>query len=512
MRIPSMRPFVPRPSPGSEVTTPGRHPLSIPAPPPASTPASTPVASTHPASTPLASIPPVSTTTASLRPASIVIPTRGRPAYLEVALASIAPQAAAAGAEVVVVDDAGPSPAVRELTERFGARYEPHPGPRGLNVARNTGVACSRGELVVFVDDDVRVAPGWLAALLAAARERPEVQVFTGPIRPRLEARGGWARYSCGREGPPITALDLGPRDTDGVRYAWGANMAVRRAALERVGPFDVTLRDGGDEQEWQDRLAAVRGRERGWGGRAPNPRAAVADGDRNGSGGALYVAAAALDHRRTGADAGLRALARTAHARGRAARRFDARGGRAPSLLRELTTLAGCVGHVVRYRCPAGLTMVAHSLGRLREAVRERWTATGDPSPEDFLSGESGTVGGLDAVRRRVQDELVDAVEVASGRRGRLARAARGSRRAGGCWRSASSAPSTGRWRVRSGRSWSARATTSSCASARRGRRGSSRISTGCSRRARWGSAARSRGGTGRSRTATGWWWSTTT
>jgi hypothetical protein len=42
-----------------------------------------------------------------------------------------------------------------------------------------------------------------------------------------------------------------------------------------------------------------------------------------------------------------------------------------------------------------------------------------------DFLSGASGTVGGLDAVRRHVADRLVDACEVATGRRLRLARAA---------------------------------------------------------------------------------------
>ncbi|HVR05564.1 MAG TPA: glycosyltransferase family 2 protein, partial [Solirubrobacteraceae bacterium] len=184
--------------------------------------------------------------------ASIVIPTRNRPDYLAVALASIAPQAAAAGAEVVVVDDAGPSPAVRALAERHGARYEPHPRPLGLNVARNTGVARSHGELVAFVDDDVEVHPGWLQALLDAARTHPETQVFTGPIRPRLEGAGAWTRRSCGREGPPITALDLGGDDTTQVRYAWGANMAVRRSALQRVGPFDVRLELAGDEQEWQ--------------------------------------------------------------------------------------------------------------------------------------------------------------------------------------------------------------------------------------------------------------------
>jgi glycosyltransferase involved in cell wall biosynthesis len=38
-------------------------------------------------------------------PATIIIPTRARPDYLTVTLASIAPQALSMGAEVVVVDD-----------------------------------------------------------------------------------------------------------------------------------------------------------------------------------------------------------------------------------------------------------------------------------------------------------------------------------------------------------------------------------------------------------------------
>ena len=160
--------------------------------------------------------------------ASIVIPTRARPSYLAVALGSIAPQASDAGAEVLVIDDAGASPAARALASSFGARYEPHPSPLGLNVARNTGVERSTGALVVFVDDDIRASPGWLDALLRAARENPLVDVFTGPIRPCLE---GPRPRSCGREGPPITSLDLGGEDTF-APYAWGANMAIRRGAL----------------------------------------------------------------------------------------------------------------------------------------------------------------------------------------------------------------------------------------------------------------------------------------
>jgi GT2 family glycosyltransferase len=351
-----------------------------------------------------------------MTPASIVIPTRERLPYLAVALESVALAAQQAGAEVLVVDDAGDSPAARRLAERFGARYEPHPRPLGLNVARNTGVARSTGELVAFLDDDVRARPGWLPALLAAARAHPDVDVFAGQILASLE---GPAPHGCGRERPPITTLELGERDTD-ARFAWGANMAIRRGALERVGPFDVSLEQGGDEQEWQERL------------RAENPASRV-----------LYVAGAVVEHRRSGADARLRALCRGAHARGRAARRFDARRGEAPPLARELLTLAGCLAHVLRRRCPAGLTMAAHSAGRLREGLRERGTAAAPTDgaggtgagaqadgraaqDEDFLSGTSGTVGGLDAVRRQARDEAVEAWQRLSGRRLRLARAAR--------------------------------------------------------------------------------------
>ncbi len=120
-----------------------------------------------------------------------------------------------------------------------------------------------------------------------------------------------------------------------------------------------------------------------------------------------LYVAAAALDHRRCPADARLRPLARAARARGRASRRFDAWRGEAPGLPRELRTLAGCVGHVVRRRCPAGLTAVAHSLGRLEQGTRERRHPPAPREAEDFLSGESGTVGGLGAARREVYDRV---------------------------------------------------------------------------------------------------------
>ena len=77
---------------------------------------------------------------------------------------------------------------------------------------------------------------------------------------------------------------------------------------------------------------------------------------------------------------------------------------------------------------------MVAHSAGRVREALDPApgaapGTAAGPQAGEqtdDFLSGTSGTVGGLDSLRRRAADAALDAEGLLSGRTRRLARAAR--------------------------------------------------------------------------------------
>ncbi len=315
---------------------------------------------------------------------AVAIPTQRRPAYLDVALASVAGQVRAAGAELLVVDD-GPDAQTREVAERHGARYIAHPGARGLNAARNTALRSTDAELVCFLDDDVRVESGWLAALIAAATELPEeVGCLTGPIRARFEDH----RFRvCGREGPPITHLELGPADSDAA-HAWGANMAVRGSAVASVGEFAEHHQLYGDEQEWQARLRAGGGRIR-------------------------YVAAAGVEHRRAGDDARLRALCNAARRRGRAARREDvakagAAAGAIPSLRAELRTLLGCVVHGPRFACMNGPVMAAHSLGRIEEALRPT-PPPATPGVDDFLSGQSGTFGGVDGALRGLADALLD-------------------------------------------------------------------------------------------------------
>jgi GT2 family glycosyltransferase len=269
--------------------------------------------------------------------ASVVIPTRDRPDYLAVALESVLAQEAGGPFEVLVVDDGSGA------VGGHGARVLRAPRS-GVNAARNAGIDAASAELVVFIDDDVRAPAGWLEALIRGAARHPEAEALGGPIQARLE---GPAPRSCGRELPPITTLDLGPSDRE-AELAWSANLAVRRSAFDRVGRFDESMAVGGDEQEWILRLRAAGGR-------------------------LVYVADAALDHRRTGDDARLRSLMRAAYARGRNIRAYDQRRGEAPPLTRELRVLAGCGWHSLRRVCPQGLVMGAHSAGRTAAAVRDR-------------------------------------------------------------------------------------------------------------------------------------------
>ncbi|MEO8690338.1 MAG: glycosyltransferase [Solirubrobacteraceae bacterium] len=307
--------------------------------------------------------------------ASILIPTRRRRDYLAVALASAAPQAAEHGAELIVVEDDPADLETAALAAAHGARYEAHGETRGLNAARNTAIALAESDLLCFLDDDAEAWPGWLGALIAAAASEPDYDAFGGPIRARLE---GTNLHACGREPPPVTTLDLGSDDRD-AEFVWGANLTLRRDALDLAGGFDPGLDLYGDEEDWQRRLKNAGGRIR-------------------------YVAAAGVDHRRTGADARIRGLSRAAYGRGRNSRRYDARKGVAPPVAAELRTLAGCAWHVFRRRCGNGIVLTALTLGRLREALRPKRVPPSTRDP-DYLSGRSGTLGRRGLIAGRLRD-----------------------------------------------------------------------------------------------------------
>lgn len=330
--------------------------------------------------------------------ATVAIPTAGRPGYLDHTLRSVVPQARELDVDVVVVDD-GPSAATRATAERFGVRCVTHPRRRGLNAARNAAIAATDAELICFLDDDVEVGDGWLAALLDAAAADPRIDALGGPIEPWLEGRQDDPVRSAG---PAISALRLDPDVDQDTARLWGANLAVRRAAIERIGGFDPShTMPSGDEEEWLARLRRDGGRIR-------------------------YVAGATVLHRREAADASTRALARAQWYRGRAARRAALRAARAddapgaPGVGTELRNLTANLLGLARHRDASRRWTTAHAAGRVHEALLG-YPPDGPavPGSDDFLAGTSGVVAGKREALLAVHDRWLD-LRLAARRTGR--------------------------------------------------------------------------------------------
>lgn len=198
---------------------------------------------------------------------SVVICTHDRASELSRTLAALAlcPRPEGVSAEIVVVANAC-SDDTEAVAGAAGARVVREPRP-GLSRARNAGIDASRGEAVLWLDDDATPAPGWLAAYADALRRHPRASFFGGPVRP--EFRGPpppWLDLAARRIPTTWSAIDLGPHDRPFRRgeAPFGGNMAIRRTAL--AGRFREDLGrvagsgalGAGEETEYFGRLAAA--------------------------------------------------------------------------------------------------------------------------------------------------------------------------------------------------------------------------------------------------------------
>jgi GT2 family glycosyltransferase len=281
---------------------------------------------------------------------SVVIPTGERGRYLALVIEDLLAQDAPPDSyDVIVVDDTEDG-SNRRLVEGFAAgaavplRYARRIGPRGINAARNTGIRRSRGDIVAFLDDDCRIGPGWVAALLRGVRRAPRAECFGGPIEIQLEP--GHPRW-CGRDPFPITSLDHGATDRY-VDVAFGANFSVRRSAFDRVGLFDEQRLLYGDEIEWMLRLRRAGGLVR-------------------------YVAEAGVAHTRFADDITVPQLLRTALLKGRNIAAFDRDQQLEQPLSEVLRRAVRMSAHALVYRCWSAaahaLQAYAYALHSLRSA-----------------------------------------------------------------------------------------------------------------------------------------------
>ncbi len=114
---------------------------------------------------------------------------------------------------------------------------------QGLSHARNRGIDESRGDILVFLDDDSFVRPDYLSNLEKQMNQHPEAMAFGGKITPLFES-GETPKWLCKWTYSWVSAIDLGNKVVpfEGNAYPIGANMGFRKNCLDQCGNFNTEL------------------------------------------------------------------------------------------------------------------------------------------------------------------------------------------------------------------------------------------------------------------------------
>lgn len=175
---------------------------------------------------------------------SFVICTRNRVSMMPGCLDSLLAATRAApdvSVEIVVVDNGstdGTAAAVEQWASANAIPVRVVPEPRaGLSIARNAGFSAARGDILVFTDDDCRVAPDYIAHLIRAHA------AYSGPA-----IIGGRVELGDARDLPMTIKTDKEAAVFDGVdagAFVIGSNLTLNRAAWTKVGLMDERLGAG---------------------------------------------------------------------------------------------------------------------------------------------------------------------------------------------------------------------------------------------------------------------------
>ena len=195
----------------------------------------------------------------------VVLATYNRAGLLGPAIGSFARNTWDGPTRLLVVDN-NSSDGTRAAVE---AAQAAHPGaaieylfePRqGKAHALNRGIEESGADVVAFFDDDEQVAPDWLA-VLARAFADPVLQFAGGPVRPDWSAPAPDWVPKAGYNGV-LSLVDSGAErrrygtpEFDGMLI--GANAAIRRDTLRRVGPYTTRYKWAEDREMYARLLAA---------------------------------------------------------------------------------------------------------------------------------------------------------------------------------------------------------------------------------------------------------------
>lgn len=172
---------------------------------------------------------------------SVIIPTLGRPWYLSRTVANLQSQSYT-NAEIIVVDQSV-EPEVPNPVAPYSlpVQYLRDSG-RGAARARNAGIFAAKGEILLFLDDDVEIPEVDFILQHARAYADPSVGGVCGRT---IDLRADIRRKAASTSRPlvyPIICLPSGDDslETQGfVNSVKGCNMSFRADLLRAIGGFD---------------------------------------------------------------------------------------------------------------------------------------------------------------------------------------------------------------------------------------------------------------------------------
>jgi hypothetical protein len=162
---------------------------------------------------------------------SFVIPVRNDAARLDRCLQSIAANDYPADRVQVIVADNGSTDGSAAVARTHGATVLSLPGIR-LGELRNRAAAAGSGEILAFVDADHEIVDDWIGSAVDSLTDPAVAAAGAACIPPQP---GTWVQRLYDR-------LRRHPAERQAVDWLGSGNMAVKRAAFDAAGGFDVSL------------------------------------------------------------------------------------------------------------------------------------------------------------------------------------------------------------------------------------------------------------------------------
>ncbi|MAL85854.1 MAG: family 2 glycosyl transferase [Opitutae bacterium] len=172
---------------------------------------------------------------------SVVIPTFERPEDLYQALDALSPerQTYPKAFQVIVSDDSSDQRSKKMIEEEFRGVTWTQGKKNGPAGNRNSGAKISKGDWLIFIDDDCIPEPTFIQSYEQAIIKNSHTSVFEGRIFPDRE-RKTWAE-GC-------------PENSSG-GMLWTSNLCIKKSVFEDLGGFDERFRIAYEDVEFAHRL-----------------------------------------------------------------------------------------------------------------------------------------------------------------------------------------------------------------------------------------------------------------